>query len=48
MDPERIEELRDPAIYPEQAESVEILQTHLSVVVLSGIRGDVGGKEPYK
>ena len=38
MDPERIEELRDPAIYPEQAESVEILQTHLSVVVLSGDR----------
>jgi uncharacterized protein len=38
MDPERIEELRNPAIYPEHAESVEILQTHLSVVVLSGDR----------
>jgi aminoglycoside phosphotransferase family enzyme/predicted kinase len=39
MDPARIEQLRDPAIYPEGAESVEILQTHLSVVVLSGDRG---------
>lgn len=38
MDPARIEQLRDPAIYPEGAESVEILQTHLSVVVLSGDR----------
>src|SRR5690606_27402796 len=38
MDPARIEQLRDPAIYPEKAESVEILQTHLSVVVLSGDR----------
>ncbi len=36
MDPERIEELRDPAIYPERPDSVDILQTHLSVVVLSG------------
>lgn len=38
MDPARIEALRDPAIYPERADSVEILQTHLSVVVLSGDR----------
>lgn len=38
MDPARIERLRDPAIYPEGVESVEILQTHLSVVVLSGDR----------
>jgi aminoglycoside phosphotransferase family enzyme/predicted kinase len=38
MDPARIEKLRDPAIYPEQVDSVEILQTHLSVVVLSGDR----------
>jgi aminoglycoside phosphotransferase family enzyme/predicted kinase len=38
MDPARIEALRDPAIYPEGADSVEILQTHLSVVVLSGDR----------
>lgn len=38
MDPARIEQLRDPAIYPEGVESVEILQTHLSVVVLSGDR----------
>mgnify|MGYP000966256879 CR=1 FL=1 len=36
MDPERIEELKDPAIYPERSDSVIILQTHLSVVVLSG------------
>lgn len=36
MDPERIEELKDPAIYPEQPDSISILQTHLSVVVLSG------------
>lgn len=36
MDPSRIEQLRDPAIYPERPESVEILQTHLSVVALSG------------
>ena len=38
MDPELIEKLRDPAIYPEGAGAVEILQTHLSVVVLSGDR----------
>jgi hypothetical protein len=38
MDPACIEKLRNPAIYPEHAESVEILQTHLSVVVLSGDR----------
>lgn len=38
MDPACIEQLRDPAIYPEQAESVEILQTHLSVVALSDDR----------
>lgn len=36
MDPERIEELRDPSIYPERPDSVEILQTHLSVVILAG------------
>ncbi len=36
MEPERIEELNDPAIYPERSDSVVILQTHLSVVVLSG------------
>lgn len=38
MDPARIERLRDPNIYPERADLVEILQTHLSVVVLSGDR----------
>jgi aminoglycoside phosphotransferase family enzyme/predicted kinase len=38
MDPARIESLRDPAIYPERPESVAILQTHLSVVVLCGDR----------
>jgi aminoglycoside phosphotransferase family enzyme/predicted kinase len=36
MDPSRIESLRDPAIYPEKPDAVEILQTHLSVVVLAG------------
>ena len=36
MDPERIEQLRDPALYPERPEAVEILQTHLSVVCLVG------------
>jgi aminoglycoside phosphotransferase family enzyme/predicted kinase len=36
MDPSRIELLRDPAIYPEKPDAVEILQTHLSVVVLAG------------
>ena len=36
MDPARIESLRDPAIYPEKPDAVEILQTHLSVVVLAG------------
>lgn len=38
MDPALIESLRDPAIYPEKPDGVEILQTHLSVVVLSGDR----------
>lgn len=36
MNPERIEQLRDPAIYPERPEDVGILQTHLSVVCLVG------------
>jgi aminoglycoside phosphotransferase family enzyme/predicted kinase len=36
MDPAFIESLRDPAIYPEKPDRVGILQTHLSVVVLSG------------
>ncbi len=36
MDPEQIALLRDPALYPEHPEVVEILQTHLSVVVLGG------------
>lgn len=36
MDPGRIEELRNPALFPEQPEMVEILQTHLSVVCLAG------------
>jgi len=36
MDPARIESLRDPAIYPEHPDRVEIVQTHLSVVVLAG------------
>lgn len=36
MDPERIEQLRDPAVFPESAERVEIIQTHLSVVCLVG------------
>lgn len=36
MDPARIDQLNDPDIYPERAGSVEILQTHLAVVVLSG------------
>lgn len=36
MDPSRIESLRDPALYPERPDSVEILQTHLSVVALAG------------
>lgn len=38
MDPARIDQLRAPAIYPERPDEVEILQTHLSVVVLSGDR----------
>lgn len=36
MDPECIASLADPALYPERPESVEIVQTHLSVVVLAG------------
>ena len=36
MDPERIEELRNPTVFPERPETVEILQTHLSVVCLAG------------
>ncbi len=36
MDPKRIESLRNPAVFPENAGEVEILQTHLSVVCLSG------------
>ena len=36
MDPGRIEELRNPTLFPEQAEAPEILQTHLSVVCLAG------------
>ncbi len=36
MDPARLELLRNPALFPERPVAVEILQTHLSVVVLSG------------
>lgn len=36
MHPESIQRLADPSIYPERPESVEIIQTHLSVVVLAG------------
>ncbi|MEX2581541.1 MAG: AAA family ATPase [Verrucomicrobiales bacterium] len=36
MDPNRIEQLRDPTVFPEGADSVEIIQTHLSVVCLTG------------
>ena len=35
MNPQRITQLEDPAVFPEGAESIEILQTHLSVVCLS-------------
>jgi len=36
MDPDRIESLADPSLYPERPDSVELIQTHLSVVVLAG------------
>jgi aminoglycoside phosphotransferase family enzyme/predicted kinase len=36
MDPARIQTLADPALYPEHPGEVEIVQTHLSVVVLAG------------
>jgi len=36
MDPTRIEQLRDPAAFPGNPETVEIIQTHLSVVCLAG------------
>lgn len=36
MDPSSIQSLRDAGIYPEKPDGVEILQTHLSVVVLAG------------
>ncbi len=36
MNPECIDLLRDPALYPERPEVVEIVQTHLSVVCLVG------------
>lgn len=36
MNPERIEQLRDPSIYPQRADYVDIIQTHLSVVCLVG------------
>lgn len=36
MDPDFLELLRNPAVYPEQPDTVEIVQTHLSVVCLAG------------
>ncbi|MDF1850379.1 MAG: AAA family ATPase [Verrucomicrobiales bacterium] len=36
MDPQRIAQLENPAVFPEGAGSIEVLQTHLSAVCLSG------------
>ncbi len=36
MDRARMEDLRNPLVYPERPEAVELLQTHLSVVCLAG------------
>lgn len=36
MDRARIEALRNPLVFPERPETVELLQTHLSVVCLAG------------
>lgn len=36
MEPERIAVLENPAVFPEHPREIEILQTHLSVVCLSG------------
>lgn len=36
MDPKRIEQLRDPSVFPGAAETVDLIQTHLSVVCVVG------------
>lgn len=36
MEPDRIERLGDPGVFPDSAEEVEVVQTHLSVVCLAG------------
>ncbi len=47
MNPDLLARLRDPACYPNAPESVEIIQTHLSVVCIAG--GDVYKlKKPVK
>ena len=36
MDPKRIEQLRDPSVFPGAADTVDLIQTHLSVVCVVG------------
>jgi len=38
MTPDRIETLKQPGIFPERPDEVEIIQTHLSIVCLAGQR----------
>ena len=38
MNPEMIEQLKNPEVFPERPEEVEIIQTHLSIVCLAGDR----------